>query len=277
MIERTLQIESGDILSDVNHTIWAAEKKRITGNNLRDISNKTIEKDKVIYDVNFTTWKIAKVRLFDNEQAQFEAQTDGENSKWFDRYFEWAMSDIASELSPFITYSSESNGYDLSFHFSDVWNGSSARLANYIHHYIVDYILYEWFKMTMPNESATYLASAETWKTKAIEEAHKEDSSLGWFTVQCQSAMRHIAGRLKWCNTFNDDTYQFSFSDNWRGNFDALSNYIHHYIVDYILYEWFKMTIPNEAATYLASATEWESKIINEARSEDVRNVYFRL
>lgn len=95
-------------------------------------------------------------------------------------------------------------------------------------------------------------------------------------------------------NTFGDDeefldtpkeikvpiteyTFRFAFSDKWRGNFEAMSNYIHRYIVDYILYEWFKMTLPNEAATYLASATEWESKIINEARSEDVRNVYFRL
>ena len=71
--------------------------------------------------------------------------------------------------------------------------------------------------------------------------------------------------------------FRFRFSDEWRGSFESMSNYIHRYIVDYILYEWFKMTLPNEAATYLASATEWESKIINEARSEDVRNVYFRL
>lgn len=277
MITRTLQIETGDILTDVNHTTWAVGKRRIAENIINDTSSKTISKSAVKYDINYTTWKIAKVRLFDNEQAQFEAQTDEENSAWFNRYFEWAMSDAASALSPFITYAKDDTGFTLSFHFPAVWNGSADRLANYIHHYIVDYVLYEWFKMTMPDEAAPYLTSAESWKAKAIEEAHSEDSSLGWFTSQCQSAMRHIAGCLKWCSTFNDDTYQFSFSDNWRGNFDALSNYIHRYIVDYILYEWFKMTLPNEAATYLASATEWESKIINEARSEDVRNVYFRL
>lgn len=75
----------------------------------------------------------------------------------------------------------------------------------------------------------------------------------------------------------HEHVFRFRFSDTWRGNFESLSNYIHRYIVDYILYEWFKMTVPNEAATYLASATDWEDKIINEARSEDVRNVYFRL
>lgn len=77
--------------------------------------------------------------------------------------------------------------------------------------------------------------------------------------------------------TIPEYTLRFAFSDEWRGSFESMSNYIHRYIVDYILYEWFKMTLPNEAATYLASSTEWESKIINEARSEDVRNVYFRL
>lgn len=74
-----------------------------------------------------------------------------------------------------------------------------------------------------------------------------------------------------------EHVFRFRFSDTWRGDFDALSEYIHRYIVDYILYEWFKMTLPNEAATYLASATDWEDKIINEARSEDVRDVFFRL
>ena len=77
--------------------------------------------------------------------------------------------------------------------------------------------------------------------------------------------------------TIPEYTFRFAFSHTWRGNFESLGNYIHRYIVDYILYEWFKMTLPNEASTYLASATGWERKIINEARSEDVSNVYFRL
>ena len=74
-----------------------------------------------------------------------------------------------------------------------------------------------------------------------------------------------------------EHTFRFRFSDAWRGNFEALGNYIHRYIVDYILYEWFRITLPSEASVYLASAEQWEDKIINEARSEDVRNVYFRL
>lgn len=71
--------------------------------------------------------------------------------------------------------------------------------------------------------------------------------------------------------------FRFKFSENWKGNFNALGNYIHRYIVDFILYEWFKMTMPSEASVYLASAENWESKVVNEARSEDVRNVFFRL
>lgn len=124
-----------------------------------------------------------------------------------------------------------------------------------------------------------------TWKTakcriaepEAQAEAQTDGEALKWFSSQLYTCVSHVKGILKWCASDTDDGILFSFSDNWRGNFDALSNYIHRYIADYILYEWFKMTLPNEAATYLASATEWESKIINEARSEDVRNVYFRL
>lgn len=71
--------------------------------------------------------------------------------------------------------------------------------------------------------------------------------------------------------------FRFAFSQEWRGSFEALGNYIHRYIVDYILYEWFRMTLPSEAPVYLASAEQWDSKVINEARSEDVRDVYFRL
>ena len=77
--------------------------------------------------------------------------------------------------------------------------------------------------------------------------------------------------------TIPEYIFRFTFSPSWRGNFEALGNYIHRYIVDYILYEWYRTTMPNEAAVYLASAEAWESKVINEARSEDVGNVYFRL
>lgn len=82
-------------------------------------------------------------------------------------------------------------------------------------------------------------------------------------------AVKHI--------TIPEYTFRFTFSPSWKGNFEALGNYIHRYIVDYILYEWFKITLPSEATVYLASAEQWESKVINEARSEDVRNVFFRL
>lgn len=74
-----------------------------------------------------------------------------------------------------------------------------------------------------------------------------------------------------------EHVFRFRFSDAWRGSLEAIGNYIHRYIVDYILYEWFKITLPSEAAVYLASAEQWENKVINEARSEDVRNVFFRL
>lgn len=74
-----------------------------------------------------------------------------------------------------------------------------------------------------------------------------------------------------------EHVFRFAFSNTWKGNFNALANYIHRYIVDYILFEWFKITLPDEAAGYLASSEDWEDRIISEARSEDVSNVFFRL
>lgn len=76
---------------------------------------------------------------------------------------------------------------------------------------------------------------------------------------------------------FDEHIVRFKFSDSWRGDFNTFTNYVHRYIVDYILYEWFKITMPNEASAYLMSADAWESKVVNEARSEDVSNVFFRL
>ena len=56
-----------------------------------------------------------------------------------------------------------------------------------------------------------------------------------------------------------------------------MNTYIHRYVVDFVLTEWFKMTMPEETAIYVASAEGWLDRFINEARDVVVKDVIFRL
>ena len=139
--------------------------------------------------------------------------------------------------------------------------------------------------ITLSDNGILYDVNFVSWKTakcrivepEAQSEAQTDEESQIWFNRQKETAIATLKAKLKWCAKEENGKFSFTFPDTWRGNFESLSNYIHRYIVDYILYEWFKMTLPSEAAAYLTSADTWESKVINEARSEDVSNVFFRL
>lgn len=322
------------VVNDVNHAAWRTNKAKVL-NLPQDSANNpkqaTISYKDVLYDVDFITWKVANVRMADNKEAASEAQTDKDNERWFQRQYKVAVEHMRDTLRPHIYLNAEVVGdgdNTLLFRFSNAWTGSISALMSYIHHYIVDFILYEWFRMTMPNEASSYLTTSEDWKAKAINEAHSEEENFDWFERQLATAVESIKDRLRWCisscehlgtivddtiktsviaygeegnpsvaqdpNSFADDeafldapseihipvpehVFRFRFSPEWKGNFESLGNYIHRYIVDFILYEWFKITLPAAAAVYLTSAEQWKDKIINEARSEDVRGVYFRL
>ena len=268
------------------------------------------------YRVSSESWK---QKIID------EAHSEDENAAWIWSQYAAAIEQLKDILRPFIYIQNKpvkGEDFVFQFRFPSFWNGSITSILSYIHKYIVDYILYEWYRMDSEVDEGPIFATAESWKQKIIDEAHREAENYDWFERMLQSSIDHLKGRLRWCideepmvetdntikrpskdeeveedggedapelideqtviledttDTIPEYTLRFAFSDEWRGSFESMSNYIHRYIVDYILYEWFKMTLPNEAATYLVSATEWESKIINEARSEDVRNVYFRL
>jgi hypothetical protein len=322
------------VINDVNHAAWRTNKTKVLNlpqeNGVAPI-NTTISYEDVLYDVDFTTWKMANVRMADNKEAASEAQTDKENERWFQRQYKVAIEHVRDTLRPHVYLNAEIKENDdntFQFRFSKAWTGSISALMSYIHHYIVDFILYEWFRLTMPNEAASFLTTSEDWKAKALTEAQSEEENFDWFERQLATAVDYLKGSLRWCvspcehlgtivdntiktkaitygeagnpsvahdpDSFADDeafldapsevyvpipehVFRFKFSDAWRGNFESLGSYIHRYIVDYILYEWFKNTMPNEAAAYLTSAAEWERKMIHEARSEDVSNVFFRL
>lgn len=321
-------VKSKEVVRDVNHLSWKTDKTKVV--ELKPcVSQKssTIAYQDVLYDVDYASWKIANVRIAD-DKLRAEAQTDEENLRWFKRQYKIAIQHIYDMLNTLAVKQDVADDSDntISFLFPVEWAGNIDVLAGYMHHYVVDYILAQWFAMTMPDEANRYMLSVEAWKGKIIEEAHSENNSNDWFERQLATAVDHLKGKLRWCirehlgtivdNTikkkelvygdcgypevkddcasFDDDiafldapsereipipehVFRFMFSDAWRGNFESLCNYIHRYIVDYILHEYYKQTLPNEATVYLTSAEAWESKVVNEARSEDVSNVYFRL
>lgn len=324
-------IKRDEVIRDINHAAWKTSKTRIieAAPDNASVTRGAISYSDILFDVDYNTWKTANVRIADAE-GKAEAQTDDSNARWFRRHYKVAVEQVIDILRPFILLSrvsvNDNRDNTLEFRFPKQWTGSVTVIMGYVHHFIAEYILSEWYTMTIPDAAATHLTAAETWKGKIIDEAHSEDENYDWFERQLATAVDHLKGRLRWCiyehtgsitdntikthaipygdegfpeteqdfSTFEDDeafldapkekrvpipehVFRFKFSHEWRGNFESLSNYIHRYIVDYILYEWYKVTLPSEASVYLTSAEAWESSIINEARSEDVRNVHFRL
>lgn len=274
------------------------------------------------YNEQATLWK---------ERLVKEAFSEDENSEWLAGIYASAIEQLNDNLRFCIFLSdtdSTTKNHTFNFRFSKAWRGSISSLSNYIHHFVVDYILNEWFALIAPEQVSKYTDKIDKWNVKLLDEAHSEEENFDWFERQLATAVENIKDRLRWClnpcehlgtivddtikkraiaygedgnppvendpNSFTDDEafldapaevyvpvpeyiFRFKFSNVWKGNFEALGNYIHRYIVDFILYEWFKISLPSEAAVYLASAEKWKDKIVNEARSEDVRNVFFRL
>lgn len=209
-----------------------------------------------------------------------EAKSEDKNLKWFNRMWATAITQIKDELRFCIELNDtdvSSGDYTFQFRFQDGWRGSISAIGNYIHRYVVDYILNEWAKRTQSDALKISMADVENWSAKIISEAHSEEDNTLWFYGQLDAAMSNIVSKLKWCASKSGNAIDFTLSPTWKGNFDSLSKYIHRYIVNFILYEWFRMSQPSEAEAYLTSADSLESEVINEARSEDVSNVYFRL
>jgi hypothetical protein len=310
-----------------------------------------------------------------------EAHSENKNVEWFNSQYITALEQVRDRMRAYIYLDAEpeASDYTFRFRFPVQWRGNLSSIHRYIHKYVVNTILAEWFAMNPSINEKEYSDAAADWMRQLAEEAQSEYDNYDWFVAQRETSINRITDILRWCarkniviyfhGIFNSndedwnlntvdyaphnpnakvvfdpasgkfcmveispaidapvveavfytkfDGYEkygvdaiyydergksaysysngklselkdkqidsegvridFTFSSSWKGNFESLGNYIHRYIVDYILYEWFKMTLPSEATVYLASADQWENKVINEARSDDVRNVFFRL
>lgn len=137
------------------------------------------KKDEVIYDIDFISWKLAKCRV-ENAEQQAESQTDGEASDYITRQIETAVANAKGALHPFVVNDKgtmlddemvDTNEWFIVFDFGSEFAGSTPKLCNLFHRYIVDFTLAEWFKLVLPNEAANYYASAEDWLERFKSEA----------------------------------------------------------------------------------------------------------
>ena len=235
----------------------------------------TINNDKASSHLQLSQAWIAKIKE--------EAESVEDASEWFNNAILGVAAILKDELRPLLRFNGEksnSTSMSLLLNISNTWRGSMDSLREYVRRYAVSYVLSKWFTITDSSKASKYAEEASLWKDRIIAEAFSEDENTEWFSGVYATAVEQLVDRLAFCMKQSDEdanVLNFTFSNNWRGSMSVLANYIHRYIVDYILFEWFSMTFPDKSANYLASAESWKSKIVNEARSEDVSNVFFRL
>lgn len=137
------------------------------------------KKDEVLYDIDFISWKLAKCRI-DNPEQQAESQTDEEATDYITRQIETAVSNAKGALHPYVVNDrgtmlddelKETNEWFIVFEFGKEFAGSTPKLCNLFHRYIVDFALAEWFKLVLPAEAANYYASATDWLERFKSEA----------------------------------------------------------------------------------------------------------
>lgn len=142
----------------------------------------TLFRNEIIYDIDFTANRIARVNITDDEIKKVEESkkaaliTTEDISKdlkqdFVDRLIRHAITDvrkkmtyaIRDDLSRMATneIDVQEPHYDIVFSFEKGWQGSPQALCDYIHSYIVNHSLKEWFEITLPQYAATFAKRAD--------------------------------------------------------------------------------------------------------------------
>lgn len=127
-----------------------------------------------------------------------------------------------------------------------------------------------------------------TWKKSSLldvpeKEKNKvilEDKDSMFVARQVEMAIANILSRLSWCTRHHyhvqtdeirkvEDCWDiaFYFTPEWRGNIRSIKDYIHKYIVEYTLAEWYRLVSPADVADAMTSAEQWLYRAQMEARS----------
>ncbi len=125
---------------------------------------------------------------------------------------------------------------------------------------------------------------------KVVNYAYKNDKAEDWLVRKIQDAVDRVYGELRWCvvdpSQFQSDeilenptewTIHFVFGRGWSGSVRALKSFIHRYVCEYVLGQWYRITNPVIAESYMMNAEDYIVKAYEEARSQKVKLEPFRL
>lgn len=147
-------------------------------------------RNELIYDIDFVTNRIAKMRFTDEDIKKASSVTSEgeENQDWLDDTIMSALNNVSQKLRfCHISHSrlstdevrpvnSEDEGviFNMALNLPK-WRGSAESLARFIHEYIVNYTLSEWFLMTMADISPVYAEKANRNLTQIVNESRNAD------------------------------------------------------------------------------------------------------
>lgn len=137
-------------------------------------------RNEIVYDVDYTSWKVAQCRISD-EISRSEAQTDEENSDWLTRQVETAIENAKARISVYVVdmarmqtdEDEHKEEWNIVLYMEPGWRGNVKVMNTYMHRFVTDFVLSEWFKMTMPDEAGVYAVSADEWLDQIVNEARK--------------------------------------------------------------------------------------------------------
>lgn len=147
-------------------------------------------RNELIYDIDFVSNRIAKVHFTgETIQNRVNVTTEGdENQDWIDDTIMNALQNVSQKLrfchishsrlstDEVTANNSEEEGpiYVMSLRLPK-WKGSSESLARFIHEYVVNYVLSEWFVMTYMDVSPVYADKASKNLVQIVNEARSTD------------------------------------------------------------------------------------------------------
>lgn len=141
------------------------------------------------YDIDFVANRVAKVNFKEDIKTAKNITTEGrENTDWIDDTIMLAMSNLSQRLRfCHIRHSRLSTDETRPQHTPDEgvtfvmvlnlpdWKGDAETLARLMHSYVVNFVLGEWFDMTVPQMAEKYILKAKDALKHVVQEARNSD------------------------------------------------------------------------------------------------------
>lgn len=148
-------------------------------------------RSEIEYDVDFETWKVGDSSGLD-AKARSRAETSEETADWMSRQVDNSLSEIGGCLkafSPWVTSRAvtdeieDNREWIINLVMERGWRGDSRRLASYIHRFVVDSVLYAWYRMVEPSRAQIYGRHVEDDKKMVVGEVRDTQVSNVYFKL----------------------------------------------------------------------------------------------